>query len=71
MMGITVDVETEISDFVENKGWKGKAIKGMPHTTYWEFESTGTGTKFTYALEYELKIPLMGNWLDKAIMKPQ
>lgn len=71
MMGLNVGVETEIFDFVENQGWKGKAIKGMPHTTYWIFESIEGGTKFTYALEYELEIPLVGNWLDKTFMEPQ
>ncbi len=71
VMGLSMDLETEIFDFVENEGWKGKAIKGMPHTTYWVFEPKNNGTKFTYALEYELKIPLIGKWLDKTIMKPQ
>lgn len=71
MMGLNVGVETEIFDFVENQGWKGKSIKGMPHTTYWIFESIEGGTKFTYALEYELEIPLVGNWLDKTFMEPQ
>ena len=71
MMGLSVDVETEIFDFIEDEGWKGKAVKGMPHTTYWVFEPIEGGTKFTYALEYELKLPLVGNWLDNAFMKPQ
>jgi len=71
MMGFTVHVETEIYEYVENKGWKGKATKGMPHTTYWIFESVEDNTRFTYALEYELPIPLIGRWLDKAFMKPQ
>ena len=71
MMGLSVDVETELFDFVEHEGWKGRAIKGMPHTTFWIFESTNDGTRFTYALEYELKIPLLGRILDSAIMQPQ
>jgi len=71
MMGLSVNVETEIFDFVENKGWKGKATKGMPHTTFWRFESVAGGTKFTYALEYNIDIPLIGKWLDKKFIKPQ
>ena len=39
MMGLSVNIETEIFDYVENKGWKGNATKGMPHTTFWIFES--------------------------------
>ena len=71
MMGLTVGLETEIHDFVENKGWTGKATKGMPHQTFWNFESVDSGTKMTYALEYDLKIPLIGNWLDNIFIKPQ
>ena len=71
MMGMTVGFETEIFDFVENEGWKGKVIKGMPHQTFWNFESVDSGTKMTYALEYALDIPLIGKWLDNTFMKPQ
>jgi hypothetical protein len=71
IMGISAKVETEIHDFVQNAGWKGVATKGMPHKTYWIFESIGDGTKFTYALEYKLSIPLLGSLLDSLIMKPQ
>lgn len=71
LMGLSVNLETEIFDYKENKGWKGRAIKGMPHTTYWIFESKNGETKFTYALEYELHIPLIGNWLDNTFIKPQ
>ena len=71
MMGLSVNVETEIFDYIENRGWKGKATKGMPHTTLWIFEPEDNGTKFTYSLEYEINIPLIGNWLDNKFMKPQ
>jgi carbon monoxide dehydrogenase subunit G len=71
MMGLSVNIETEIFDYVENKGWKGRATKGMPHTTFWVFETVDGGTKFTYALEYNIYIPLFGKWLDKKFIKPQ
>lgn len=71
MMGISIGVETEIHDFVENVGWKGRSTKGMPHQTFWIFETVDEGTKMTYGLEYELDIPLIGNWLDNTFMKPQ
>ena len=71
MMGLTVGIETEIHDFVQNKGWSGKATKGMPHQTFWKFESINEGTKFTYALEYDLNFPLIGKWIDKTFIKPQ
>lgn len=71
MMGFIVGLETEIHDFVENKGWTGVSTKGMPHQTFWNFESVDSGTKMTYALEYALDIPLIGKWLDNAFIKPQ
>lgn len=71
MMGLTVGIETEIHDFVENKDWTGVSTKGMPNKTFWKFESIDEGTKMTYALEYALDIPLVGKWLDNTFMKPQ
>src|SRR3990172_5637720 len=71
IMGISVRVETEIHEFVQNAGWRGVATKGMPHKTYWKFESMGNSTKFTYALEYKLPLPLIGFLLDSLIMRPQ
>ena len=71
MMGLKVPVETEIHDFTPNKGWIGKATKGMPHQTQWIFEKVDEGTKFTYVLEYKLPIPVLGPFFDKFILKPQ
>ena len=71
MMGLSIGVETEILDYIENVGWNGRATKGMPHKTFWIFESVDEGTKMTYGLEYEMDIPLIGKWLDNTFMKPQ
>ena len=71
MMGLAVGIETEIHDFVENRGWTGVSTKGMPHKTFWKFESIDEGTKMTYALEFDLNIPLIGKWLDNTFLKPQ
>lgn len=71
MMGLSLSVESEIHDFVENKGWIGKSTKGTPFKTFWKFESEKNGTKLTHALEYEFNIPLIGKWLDSKFMKPQ
>ena len=71
MMGLTVQVETEIHDFVANKGWTGKGTKGIPSQTQWIFDTDETGTKFTYVLEYKLPIPLLSSIFDRYIMKPQ
>jgi len=71
LMGVPASVETEIHDFVYNGGWTGVATKGMPHRTHWVFKPVGDGTKFTYALEYHLPVPLLGSLLDSLFMKPQ
>jgi uncharacterized membrane protein len=66
MAGLTVNLETEIHDFVENVGWRGEVTKGMPHRTQWLFEAKGAATRLTYILEYSLPVPL----LDSLLMKP-
>lgn len=71
LMGISARVETEIHDFVPSRGWTGVASKGMPHKTHWNFEPLGESTKFTYVLEYQLPVPLVGSLLDSLFMKPQ
>ena len=71
-LGATTTLETEIHDFVENVGWRGAAVKGMEHETYWNFEEIGSNTtKFTYGLEYKLPIPIIGFILDSILMQPQ
>jgi uncharacterized protein YndB with AHSA1/START domain len=71
VMGLSVPVETEIHDFVENKGWNGVATKGLGHRTYWTFEPAGNSTRFTYAMEYELPLPVVGSLLDSWFIRPQ
>jgi len=70
MMGIPAKVETEIHDYVENSGWRGVGTRGMPHATRWIFEGRDSSTRFTYVLEYELPVPLIGALLDSLLMKP-
>ncbi|MFO7914635.1 MAG: SRPBCC family protein [Candidatus Krumholzibacteriales bacterium] len=69
LFGIPVTVETEIHDYVKNSGWKGVAAGGMPHRTEWMFETEGDSTRFTYALEYRIPVPLLGPVLDSLFMK--
>jgi len=71
MMGLKVNVETEIRNFVENQGWTGKGTKGVPSHTEWIFEKVDKGTQFTYVLEYKLPFPPISSLFNKYIMKPQ
>jgi len=67
--GVTLNLETEIHDFVENVGWRGVVIKGPPHTTQWVFEAKGNTTRLTYVLEYSLPVPVLGALLDSLLMR--
>ncbi len=71
VMGITTPVETEIHDFVQNRGWTGVSTKGITHRTHWTFEPIGDATKFTYTMEYELPIPWLGPLLDSLFARRQ
>jgi len=70
MAGLTVDLETEIQDFIENVGWRGRVTRGMPHKTQWVFEAKGNSTRLTYILEYNFPIPVLGALLDILIVQP-
>lgn len=69
VMGIPASVETEIQEFVEGQGWTGVGTRGLPHRTHWRFEAQGQSTRFTYALEYRLPLPLLGAVLDALFVK--
>jgi uncharacterized membrane protein len=71
LMGIQANVETEIREFVEDHGWTGIATRGLPHRTHWRFEAQGESTRFTYALEYQLPVPLLGAVVDTLFVKGQ
>jgi uncharacterized membrane protein len=71
MMGMKVPIETEIHDYIINKGWNGKSTKGVPHRTHWKFEAAGKGTRFTYGLDFRMPIPLLGGILERSFLKPQ
>ncbi len=38
VLAVSVTVETEIHDFVQNRGWTGISTRGLPHRTTWIFE---------------------------------
>ena len=58
ILGMPFKCQTEIHNFVENKGWSGHRVKGVPHKTTWIFEDLEGRTKFTYIAEYS--IPIIG-----------
>lgn len=71
MMGISVPVDAEVHDFRQDEGWVATGKKGMPYTAKWTFRQKDGGTEFTYALDYTLSIPLIGDFLDRKFLIPE
>ena len=69
VFGFRASVETEITQFREDHGWTGVGRRGLPHTTHWLFESVGAGTRFTFAQEYHVPVPVLGSLLDAAFLR--
>lgn len=60
VLGLPFKAQTEVHDFVENRGWSGRRVKGVPHSTSYVFEDLAAHTKFTTAIYYSLPIPIIG-----------
>ena len=69
--GLAANVETEIRNFAENRGWTGVSLRGLSHTTRWSFSSSNGSTLFTYRLEYRMPIPLIGSMIHALAMKKE
>jgi hypothetical protein len=71
LLAASARVETEIHDFVQNRGWTGVSTRGVPHRTTWIFETMGSVTRFTYVVEGHLPVPFLGPLCDSLVLKPQ
>ena len=71
VLTVSATVETEIHDFVQNRGWTGVSAKGIPHRTTWIFEPIGPATRFTHAVEGHVPVPLLGSLCDFMFLGPQ
>jgi hypothetical protein len=71
LFGLWIGVETEISDFEVNKGWRGKSTRGIPSSATWAFRGVGDQTRFTYSLEYHLPLVWISTIPDTLILEPQ
>ena len=60
VLGLPFKAQTEVHNFVENKGWSGRRIRGVPHKTTYVFEDLNPRTKFTTIIYYSLPIPILG-----------
>lgn len=60
VLGLPFKAQTQIHDFVENQGWSGRRIRGVPHRTGYVFEDLSPHTRFTASVFYSLPIPVLG-----------
>jgi hypothetical protein len=60
VLGFPFKAQTEVFDFVENRGWSGRRVKGVPHSTFYAFEDLSEHTRFTTSIYYSLPIPILG-----------
>ena len=60
VLGLPFRAQTEVHNFVENKGWSGRRIRGVPHRTTYVFEDLTLHTRFTASIYYSLPIPILG-----------
>ena len=60
VLGLSFKAQTEVHDFVEDKGWSGRRIRGVPHRTTYVFEDLTPHTRFTVSIYYSLPIPILG-----------
>jgi hypothetical protein len=70
VLGIPFRCHTEIHNFVEDRGWSGHGVKGVPHRTTWVFEDLVDRTKLTFVAEYSLPIPILGPILCLLFINP-
>jgi uncharacterized membrane protein len=71
VLGMRVKVGTELHEFKENEGWRGKSFKGMEHRTQWIFKKSNGDTEFTYILNYDFPWYFGGKIIDKMFAKPE
>ena len=60
VLGVPFKAQTEIHDYVENEGWSGNRVKGVPHKTTYVFENLKPHTRFTTTINYSLPVPILG-----------
>jgi hypothetical protein len=63
VLGVPFKAQTEVHDFVENRGWSGRRVEGVPHKTTYVFEDLKPHTRFTTSISYSLPIPILGRVL--------
>jgi uncharacterized membrane protein len=70
-LGTKYEIETEITDEVENKSRTYASVRGAKTGGQWLFKAIDDGTRITYIVEYQLPVPIIGGILDRLFIKPK
>jgi len=70
-LGRWFEIETEITDEVENRSRTFASVRGVQTGGQWLFEAAAGGTRVTYVAEHTLPVPLVGGILDRLFVRPQ
>jgi len=69
ILGVETEIEMEVKDFEENKGWVANSTAGPRTVGEWHFAPMKSGTEFTYILDYQMPMSIVGMILDALTVK--
>ena len=69
ILGVETKIEMEVKDYVENKGWVATSTTGPRTIGEWRFAPMNGGTRFTYVLDYQMPMPIVGGIVDTLLVK--
>jgi hypothetical protein len=69
ILGVETEIEMEVRDFEENKGWVATSTGGPRTVGEWRFAPKRDGAQFTYILDYQMPMPIVGGILDALLVK--
>jgi len=69
ILGVETKIEMEVKDFEKNKGWMATSTSGPKTVGEWRFAPENGGTAFTYILDYQMPMPVIGAILDALVVK--
>ena len=69
ILGVETKIEMEVNDYVKNKGWVATSTTGPKTIGEWRFAPVNEGTRFTYVLDYQMPMPIIGGIIDTLLVK--
>jgi uncharacterized membrane protein len=69
-LGWQIQYEAEVFDFVKDQGVRARSVKGPKVDEQYWLEPIKGGTRVTYAMDYDVPLPILGGLLDAVVFKP-